>query len=134
MRATTVGTAKRSRAILALTMLLLSPLVTAAKASARSIPALTSVSRSKTSPVSLSPLRSVPPSANTARLWSTTETLWPSFSSMWASALPTRPKPPITTCMSRLHTRTFRCRTMLVPREALRHLGPGSPAPGAGTM
>jgi amino acid transporter len=45
-----------SRAARAATMLLLSPLVTAANASACSMPALISVSRSKTSPLRRSPL------------------------------------------------------------------------------
>ena len=56
MRATTSGTPKRSRATRAATMLLLSPLVAATKASARSMPALISVSRSNTSPVSRMPV------------------------------------------------------------------------------
>ncbi len=55
----------------------LSPLETAANASARSIPASTSTSRSKPIPVTVSPVKSGPSRRNASGFWSMTATVWP---------------------------------------------------------
>src|SRR6476469_7891522 len=78
MRATTCWTPKVSRATRALMMLELSPLLTAAKAPAESMPASSSVCRSKPRPVTWRPPKSGP--------------------SRRAMAEPTRPQPITTTC------------------------------------
>src|SRR5581483_795506 len=98
MRATTCSIPKFSRAIRAVRMFELSPFVTAASAPARSTPASSRWSRSKPNPTTL-----VPPNPGGRRrkalaFLSRTATLWPSFSSVPASSLPTRPQPTTTTC------------------------------------
>ena len=74
MRATTRETPNVSRASRAEMMLELSPLDTAANASASSMPASISVSRSKPTPVTVRPLKSGPSRRNASALWSTTAT------------------------------------------------------------
>ena len=79
-------------------MLELSPLLTAANASARSMPASVSTSRSKPMPVTFLPLNGEPSLRNASGSWSMTATEWPWSSRMWASVEPTRPHPMITMC------------------------------------
>src|SRR5690349_14853551 len=98
MRATTCGTPKVSRATRALMMLELSPLLTAANAPAPSMPASSSVCRSKPSPVTCRPLKSGPSRRKASGSWSITATLCPTSSSRRAIADPTRPQPITTTC------------------------------------
>src|SRR3954454_1820148 len=98
MRATTCGTPKVSRATRALMMFELSPLLTAANAPAESMPASSSVCRSKPSPVTWRPAKSAPSRRNASGSWSITATLWPASSSRRAISEPTRPQPMTTTC------------------------------------
>src|SRR3954447_1426694 len=98
MRATTCWTPKVSRATRALMMLELSPLLTAAKAPAESMPASSRVCRSKPSPVTWRPAKSGPSRRNASGSWSITATLWPTSSRRRAMAEPTRPQPITTTC------------------------------------
>src|SRR3954452_121294 len=98
MRATTCGTPKVSRATRALMMFELSPLLTAANAPAESMPASSSVCRSKPRPVTWRPPKSGPSRRNASGSWSITATLWPISSSRRAIAEPTRPQPITTTC------------------------------------
>src|SRR3954469_20168777 len=98
MRATTCCTPKVSRATRALMMLELSPLLTAAKAPAESMPASSSVCRSKPRPVTWRPANSGPSRRKASGSWSMTATLWPTSSSRRAMAEPTRPQPITTTC------------------------------------
>src|ERR687894_1126085 len=98
MRATTCWTPKVSRATRALMMLELSPLLTAAKAPAESMPASSSVWRSKPRPVTWRPVKSGPSRRMASGSWSITATLWPMSSSRRAIAEPTRPQPITTTC------------------------------------
>ena len=98
MRATTCWTPKVSRATRALMMLELSPLLTAAKAPAVSMPASSRVCRSKPSPVTWRPANSGPSRRKASGSWSMTATLWPTSSSRRAMAEPTRPQPITTTC------------------------------------
>jgi hypothetical protein len=58
-------------------MLVLSPLDTAANASARSIPAAISTSRSNPMPVTVRPVNSVPSRRNASASASITATEWP---------------------------------------------------------
>ena len=76
----------------------LSPLDTAAKASARSMPASMSTSRSKPTPVTVSPAKSGPRRRNASGFWSMTATEWPRLSRLCARVEPTRPHPMITMC------------------------------------
>src|SRR5215472_5696725 len=99
MRAATRLTPNDSLATRAAMTLELSPLLTAANASAFSIPASISTSRSNPTPVTLDPLnpgRSLR-KASTSR--SITATVWPRSSRMCARVEPTRPHPMITMCM-----------------------------------
>src|SRR5215468_10404072 len=98
MRAITFCTPNVSRATRAEMILELSPLLTAANASASSIFAATSVSRSKPRPVTVVPRKPSPRRRNASGLMSMTATLWPRLSSWCASDEPTRPHPMITTC------------------------------------
>src|SRR4051812_2060745 len=98
MRATTCWTPKVSRATRALMMLELSPLLTAANAPAESIPASSSVCRSKPRPVTWRPAKSGPSRRKASGSWSITATLCPISSSRRAMAEPTRPHPITTTC------------------------------------
>src|SRR3954468_13536098 len=98
MRATTCWTPKVSRATRVLMMLELSPLLTAAKAPAESMPASSSVWRSKPRPVTWRPAKSGPSRRKASGSWSITATLWPTSSSRRAIADPTRPQPMTTTC------------------------------------
>src|SRR3954466_277879 len=98
MRATTFSTPNVSRATRAEMMLELSPLETAAKACASSMPASMSVSRSKPTPVICRPWKSAPSRRNDPASWSTTATEWPAASRLCAMVDPTRPQPMITTC------------------------------------
>src|SRR3954451_5022588 len=77
----------------------LSPLLTAANASAFSMPASCIVSRSKPTPVTRRPSKSGPRRRNASGFRSITATVWPSRSRMCANVDPTRPQPMITTCM-----------------------------------
>ena len=79
-------------------MLELSPLLTAAKASARSMPAWVSTARSKPIPVTRSPLNDERSLRNASGSLSMTETVLSRSSRMWASVDPTRPQPMITMC------------------------------------
>src|ERR687890_175399 len=98
MRATTWAMPNPSRATRAAMMLELSPLETAAKASARSIPATSRTSRSNPTPVTLIPLNDAPRRRNASGLVSMIATEWSRSSRLRASVLPTLPHPMITTC------------------------------------
>src|SRR5580658_5732380 len=113
MRAATRCTPNTSRATRADRMLELSPLLTAAKASARSVPAWVRTARSKPMPVILSPLKDERSLRNASGSLSMTAMLLPRSSRMWAIVDPTRPQPMITMC------------TTVPPAE------PGSPIRGA---
>src|SRR3954463_1461650 len=79
-------------------MLELSPLLTAAKAPAESMPASSRVCRSKPRPVTWRPANSGPTPRKASGSWSMTATLWPTSSRRRAMAEPTRPQPITTTC------------------------------------
>src|SRR6478609_8353498 len=98
MRATTCWIPKVSRATRAAMMLELSPLETAAKASARRMPAFSRTSWSKPWPVILSPLNPGPRRRNASGSASMIDTVWLRSSRLRASVEPTRPQPMITTC------------------------------------
>src|SRR3984885_5341964 len=98
MRAATRCTPKTSRATRADRMLELSPLLTAAKAAARSVPAWVRTVRSKPMPVILSHLKDDRSLRNASGSLSMTAMLSPRSSRMWASVDPTRPQPMITMC------------------------------------
>src|SRR6478609_3411727 len=98
MRATTCWIPKVSRATRAAMMLELSPLETAAKASARLMPAFSRTSWSKPWPVTLSPLKPGPTRRNASGSASMIDTVWLRSSRLRASVEPTRPQPMITTC------------------------------------
>src|SRR4051794_12866413 len=76
----------------------LSPLDTAAKASADSMPARSSTLWSKPMPVTLVPLNEGPSRRNASGSLSMTDTVWLRSSRLRASVEPTRPQPMITTC------------------------------------
>src|SRR5919107_1057245 len=101
MRATTRGTPYVSRASRAEMMLELSPLDTAANASARSTPAVRSTSRSKPKPVTVVPLNSEFSRRNASEFWSMIDTECPRASRLCARVEPSRPHPMITTCKVR---------------------------------
>src|SRR5947199_7018380 len=88
----------------AVRMLELSPLVTAARAPARSMPASSRWSRSKPKPTTVRPPKPWGRRRKALLFLSTTSTLWPSFSRVPASSLPTRPQPTTTTCTARMLT------------------------------
>src|SRR3954470_5344975 len=92
---------KVSRATRAAMMLELSPLETAANASAVSMPARSSTPWSKPMPVTLVPLKDGPSRRNASGLLSMTDTVWLRSSRLRASVDPTRPQPMITTCTQR---------------------------------
>src|SRR5450759_3402601 len=98
MRAATLCTPNVSRATLAAMLLELSPLLTAAQASARSTPAWVSTARSKPIPVTRSPLNPEPSLRNASGSLSMTETALSRSSRLWASVDPPRPQPMITMC------------------------------------
>src|SRR4051795_9455388 len=98
MRATTWSIPKVSRATRAAMMLELSPLETAANASARRMPAFSSTSWSKPYPVTFSPLNPGPSRRKESGSLSMTDTVWLRSSRLRASVEPTRPHPMITTC------------------------------------
>ena len=79
-------------------MLELSPLLTAANAPARSIPAFASVLRSKPTPVTWSPEKSGPSRRKAAGFWSMIDTECPRRSRLRARLDPTRPQPMTTMC------------------------------------
>src|SRR5574341_2502468 len=79
-------------------MLELSPLVTAATASAWSMPAAARSSWSNPNPTTRIPVNVLGRRRNAFAFLSITATLWPDFSSDPASSLPTRPHPTTTTC------------------------------------
>src|SRR3954454_20162006 len=106
---------KVSRATRAAMMLELSPELTAAKASARSMPASTRVSRSKPMPVTRRPENSVDSRRNAPASRSMMATECPPPSRIRASVEPTRPHPMITTCMRRNATRAAPLVFLLVP-------------------
>src|SRR3954465_2687942 len=82
-------------------MLELSPLDTAANASAVSMPARSSTPWSKPMPVTLVPLKDGPSRRNASGLLSITDTGWSRSSGLRANVDPTRPQPMITTCTQR---------------------------------
>src|SRR5580698_4131279 len=125
MRAATCWTPNVSRATRAAIMLELSPLLTAAKPSARSIPALDSTLRSKPMPVTRSPLKDGRSLRNASGSWSMTATVLPRSSRMWASVEPTRPQPMITICTTRPFTVRRRVRAPLpgAPPKLCPHVG-----------
>src|SRR3954465_11830934 len=82
-------------------MLELSPLDTAANASAVSMPARSSTPWSKPMPVTLVPLKDGPSRRNASGLLSITDTGWSRSSRLRANVDPTRPQPMITTCTQR---------------------------------
>src|ERR671920_1627228 len=98
MRATTCWMPNVSRATRAAMMLELSPLETAAKASARRMPAFSRTCWSKPIPAILSPLKPGPSLRNASGALSITATVWLRSSRLRASVEPTRPQPMITTC------------------------------------
>src|ERR687898_2626424 len=87
-----------SRATRAAMMLELSPLDTAANASARRMPAFSSTCWSKPIPATLSPLNPGPSLRNASGALSITATVWLRSSRLRARVEPTRPQPMITTC------------------------------------
>src|SRR5215218_10334195 len=89
---------KVSRATRAAMMLELSPLDTAANASARRMPAFSRTCWSKPMPATLSPLKPGPSLRNASGALSMTETVWLRSSRLRARVEPTRPHPMITTC------------------------------------
>src|SRR3954449_13152960 len=129
MRATTCCTPKVSRATRALMMFELSPLLTAAKAPAESMPASSSVCRSKPSPVTCRPAKSGPSRRNASGSWSITATLWPTSSSRRAMAEPTRPQPITTTCTCYSRGDPVRAGCPLLPGAKL-HPDSGRQRPG----
>src|ERR1700678_3771537 len=98
MRAATRSTPNVSLTTRAAMMFELSPLLTAAKASACSIPAWMSTSRSKPIPLTRSPLNDVRSRRNASGSRSIIATVIPRSSRIWASVEPTRPQPIITIC------------------------------------
>src|SRR5829696_1295243 len=87
-------------------MLELSPLETAAKAYALSMPAALRVLRSKPTPVTVRPSNDVPSRRNADSSWSMTATSWPARSIARAREAPTRPQPMMTKCTTpTLHRR-----------------------------
>lgn len=98
MRAATRSTPKVSRATRAARMLELSPLETAAKASASRIPASSSTARSNPMPVTVLPSKSLPRRRNDVASMSMTATSWPLVASVRARVAPTRPQPMMTKC------------------------------------
>src|ERR1700744_3072117 len=104
-------------------MLELSPLLTAAKPSARSIPALASTSRSKPIPVTRSPLNEGRSLRNASGSRSMTATVLPRSSRMWASVDPTRPQPMITICTTRPFTVRVGRRLPGAPPKLCPHMG-----------
>src|SRR5271166_4438218 len=98
MRAATRCTPNDSRTTRAAITFELSPLLTAANASAFSIPASISTSRSKPIPVTLLPRKPGRSLRNASTSWSMTATEWPCSSRMCAMVDPTRPHPMITMC------------------------------------
>src|SRR5439155_3172520 len=99
MRATTLGISYVSRAMRAVRMLELSPLVTAARAPASRIPACSRCSRSKPNPSTARPVKRSGRRRKALRFLSMTATVWFWASSSAASSEPTRPHPTTTTCM-----------------------------------
>src|SRR5918994_7460589 len=87
-----------SRATRAAMMLELSPLDTAANASARRMPAFSGTCWSKPIPATLSPLNPGPSLRNASGALSITATVWLRSSRLRARVEPTRPQPMITTC------------------------------------
>src|SRR5215216_2326492 len=79
-------------------MLELSPLDTAANPSASSMPASSSTSRSKPTPLTVLPAKSGPSRRKASESRSITATVWPRFSRLLARVDPTRPQPMITMC------------------------------------
>src|ERR1700733_11017776 len=98
MRAATRRTPNDSRATRAAITFELSPLLTAANASASSIPACISTFWSKPTPLIFLPLNEERSLRNASRSWSMIATEWPWSSRMCASVDPTRPHPMITMC------------------------------------
>src|SRR6516165_2994435 len=120
MRAATWRTPNVSLATRAEMMFELSPLLTAAKPSARSIPARDSTSRSKPIPVTRSPLKDGRSLRKASGSRSMIATVFPRSSRMWASVEPTRPQPMITICTTRPFTvrhRPGRARLNQAPRQ-----------------
>src|SRR5690349_16838051 len=98
MRATTLSMLYISRATRAEMMFELSPLETAANASASLIPASSSTPRSKPMPVTVMPLKSGPSRRNASALMSMTDVSCPRSSRLRARVDPTRPHPMSTMC------------------------------------
>src|SRR6186713_1626523 len=89
-------------------MLELSPLLTAAKACASSMPASRRVSRSKPMPVTRRPAKACPRRRKADSSASMTATVCPWDSRMCASVEPTRPQPMITKCTGTTLAQTHR--------------------------
>src|SRR3954451_6290012 len=89
-------------------MLELSPLDTAANASADSMPARSRTPWSKPMPVTFVPPKDGPSRRNASGLLSMTDTVWLRSSRLRASVDPTRPHPMITTCTQRTLLRAVR--------------------------
>src|ERR671917_333626 len=104
MRATTVSIPKCSRAIRAHRMFELSPLVTAARAPASSMPAAWRSSRSCPSPATALPEKFSGRRRNWAGFLSMMATEWPIGSRAAARPEPTRPHPTTMTCTGPLHS------------------------------
>lgn len=98
MRAATFSTPNISRATRAEMMFELSPLDTAAKAPASSMPASRRVSWSKPIPVTRRPPNPGPRRRKAVGSWSITATVCPCCSRVWARAEPTLPQPMMTMC------------------------------------
>src|SRR3954454_10719809 len=129
MRATTCWMPKVSRATRAAMMLELSPLETAAKASALSMSARSRTPWSNPIPVTLVPLNEGPSRRNASGLLSMTETVWLRSSRLRARVEPTRPHPMITTCTGEtLHGRRG---ASLATRGCRRRLQTDPPGPQA---
>src|SRR3954452_20738301 len=129
MRATTWSIPKVSRATRAAMMLELSPLETAANASARRMPAFSSTSWSKPYPVILSPLKPGPRRRKLSGSLSMTDTVWLRSSRLRARVEPTRPHPMITTYTGEtLHGRRG---ASLATRGCRRRLQTDPPGPQA---
>src|SRR5436190_1651825 len=108
MRATTFWISYVSRAIRAVRMFELSPLVTAARAPASRTPACSRCSRSNPKPRTARPVNRSGRRRKALRFLSMTATVWPWLSNSAANSDPTRPQPTTTTCTAPMqHVRSL---------------------------
>src|SRR5699024_9192100 len=126
MRATTFVTPNCSRATRAEMMLELSPLETAANASAESMAARWMTARAKPRPVTVKPVYDGASRRNASGFWSIKRAEWSRASRFRASVDPTRPHPMITTCTTsylRVHHayRSIRTGNDATPDRTCRH-------------